>query len=512
MKRFMKYMILLYLVFAFPSCDILDENPKDFVSPQNFYNTEDEVTSALFGVYSMLHNTYIGDAERIFIGDLGVDVMICRDQPHKNVYQFYMMESPTVEMTQIWQSFYQGIGAANMVIARTASSSLRSEFKSQVIAEAKVLRAFFYHGLITLWGDVPMWLEELNLEQVATLPRTSRSTLIQQLYTDFDSALAWLPDKYDSDNLGRVTRWAAEGLWARIALLENDWDKAYELSSDIIQHSPHELLKEYADVFDWKNKFNKELMLVIPCLTDIQGSTIHSFCSPRGRDEAAAFLPLFQKGLKAIRPDGVIVGSTTELFEGWGMFCTSETYLASFEEGDRRKALMDWSSLEMTDGSIIPFNGGDGGGKGHYTLKWSAFGEKANNGSRDIHHIRLAEMYLIHAEAANELNKHEEAVAGLNVLRERAFGDSLHNYPSSLTKNAIKQAIVNENKWELGGEGLRRWYLNHWGFDYLNDAVQSMKDENPKGAQNIRPHHILFKIPVEEFVKNPNLGDNNPGY
>ena len=505
-------MVLLQLALSVSSCHILDEHPKDFISPQNFFHTEDEVESALFGVYSMLHNTYIGDAERIFIGDLGVDVMLCRDQPHKNVYQFYQMESPTVEMTQMWRSYYQGIGAANMVIARTQSSNLKDEFKSKVIAEAKVLRAFFYHGLITLWGDVPMWLEELDLDVVATLPRTPKKTIIQQLYTDFESALACLPGEYDAENLGRITCWAAKGLWARIALFENDWERAYELSADVIHHSPHALLKEYADVFNWKNKFNKELMWVIPCLTDVHGSTIHSFCSPRGRDEAGAFIPLFDEGLKAIRPDGAVVGSPTELFEGWGMFCTSEAYLASFDAEDKRKVLMDWNSLTMTDGRVVRFNGGDGGGKGHYTLKWSAFGEKANNGSRDIHHLRLAEMYLIHAEAANELNKPEEAVADLNVLRERAFGNALHNYAVSLNKNEIKQLIVNENKWELGGEGLRRWYLNHWGFEYLNAAVQSMKDENPKGAQHIKPHHTLFKIPVEEFVKNPNLGTNNPGY
>lgn len=141
-----------------------------------------------------------------------------------------------------------------------------------------------------------------------------------------------------------------------------------------------------------------------------------------------------------------------------------------------------------------------------------AFDEKANNGSRDIHQIRLGEIYLILAEAANELNQPNEAIEALNKLRERAFGDNAHNYASTLSKEEIKKAIVNENKWELAGEGVRRWYLIHWGYDYLYNAVQALKNENPQAANNIKPHHILFKIPEEEFIKNPNLGNNNPGY
>ena len=133
------------------------------------------------------------------------------------------------------------------------------------------------------------------------------------------------------------------------------------------------------------------------------------------------------------------------------MFNSTKNLLASYEDGDKRKEIMDWHSLTLSDGSIVTFDGGDGGGTGHYTLKWMAFDEKANNGSRDIHQIRLGEIYLILAEAANELNQPNEAIEALNKLRERAFGDNAHNYASTLSKEEIKKAIVNENKWELAG-------------------------------------------------------------
>lgn len=514
MKALVKFVLFLNMIMSFSSCNLLEENPKDFVTPENFYKTEDETLAALYGVYQFMHKDIIGGYMKIFIGDLGVDEMLCRPMIRLDVCQYYQMESPTIEYSDCWREHYNAIGAANMLINKVTLSTLNEDFKSKVISEAKTLRAFYYFGLVLMWGDVPFWLDPLDINVVSSLPRTSKSEIINQLNTDLDEASEILPDSYDSSNIGRLTKWAAKALQARINLMENNWEKAYELSNDIIDNSPHELLSNYNDVFNFRNKDvnNKEMIFLVSCVSDIHGSNIHTFCSPRVADESAKFDKLFNNGLTTIRPDGVVVSKSNQLFQGWGMFATSESLLDSYEVGDRRKEMMDWNGQTMSDGTFVAFDGGNGGGSGHYTLKWAAFDEKSNNGSRDVHQIRLAEIYLIKAEAANELGKYSEAIEALNILRERAFGDSNHNYSSSMSKEEIKRAIVNENKWELAGEGVRRWYLCHWGYDYLYEAVQSLKVENPKAASNIKPHHVLFKIPVEEFIKNPNLGENNPGY
>ena len=77
--------------------------------------------------------------------------------------------------------------------------------------------------------------------------------------------------------------------------------------------------------------------------------------------------------------------------------------------------------------------------------------------------------------------------------------------------NDFQRAVIDENRWELGGEGMRAWYLKHWGFDELKKAVEFVKDTNPVAYKNIKEHHMLYKIPEEEIVKNPNLVQN-PGY
>lgn len=525
MKKYFIYILLGILPLGYSSCDILELDPKSFTSPDNFYKTEEEITSALYGAYGTLHDLYLGDYEKIFTADMGVDIMISRQSPRIDVYNYYNMESLTTEWSERWRAHYNAIATINMVIKRTRNSFVDEDFKNQVIAEAKVLRAYIYHDLVLLWGGVPMWLDELDLEHVANLPRSSKEEVIKQIYDDFDTAIPYLPDSYSKEELGRITSWAAKSLWARVCLLENNWQNAYDLSCDIIKNSGHGLMDNYSAIFDMKQKFNKELIFVVPSRTDASGSAISTFANPRAKDEQTKLNPLFKKGYKTLRYDGVEVEKSSDLFYGWGMFNTTEHYLKSFESGDTRKAMVDWSSQILVndlngDGDyddkdetkIIKFSGGDGGGSGHYMLKWYTWGETKNNGSRDVHLMRLGEVYLIKAEAANELNKPDDAIRTLNELRKRAFNDELHYYPETYTKDEIKQAIVNENKWELGGEGLRRWYLLHWGYEYLEKAVKDLAEENPKAAANIRPHHVLFKIPVEEFVKNPNLGSNNPGY
>lgn len=528
MKKIFQYILFFNLICSYSSCDILEVNPKDFTAPDNFYSTEEELTSALYGVYFYMNDTYIGEYNNIILGDLGTDVTYSRAGEFVPVFQYYNMEAPTIEFSDAWRVHYTAIGAANMVINRAQKSSVEGTYKDQVIAEAKVLRAYFYHNLVLLWGDVPLWTDEFDIDVMPTLPRSPKTEVIEQIYDDLDKAIPNLPDNYAPEQLGRITSWAAKALWARVSLLQSDYQTAYAQANDVIGHSPHALLTNYADVFDWHNEFNSELIFVTPRQRDCQGSTIHTSVSPQLNKERVVFDPLFKKGQTALRPDGKTVSSSDNLFQGFGNFVSYSSYVNSFEEADTRVGMVSWNSLKMSNGKTVSLKGI--GKSNHYILKWMAFDEPNKNGGRDIHHIRLAELYLILAEAANELDLPEEAVAALNEIRKRAFGNDSHNYKYTndesyeyklADKEAIKEAIINENKWELGAEGLRRWYLNHWGYDYLYKALQSLETvnnkgeivkENEKGLKNIKPHHVLFKIPAQEFVKNPNLGYNNPGY
>lgn len=78
MKRIFKYILVLALSFSYSGCDILEVNPKDFTSPENFFKTKDELTMGLYGVYFYMNNIYIGEYNNIILGDLGTDVTYSR--------------------------------------------------------------------------------------------------------------------------------------------------------------------------------------------------------------------------------------------------------------------------------------------------------------------------------------------------------------------------------------------------------------------------------------------------
>uniref|UniRef100_UPI0032163DDF RagB/SusD family nutrient uptake outer membrane protein n=1 Tax=uncultured Draconibacterium sp. TaxID=1573823 RepID=UPI0032163DDF len=508
--KFKYYIIILLSVIMISSCEnALVEKPFSFTAPTQFFNTEDEVEAALYGAYNFFHYDWIGGFHILQMGDLGTDVGLTRPLAFYDVYQRWNMDNLTVDYRNAWLQRYQGISSVNLVISRVENSDFSDAFKNEIIAEAKFIRAYFYNQLYLMYGGVPLWTNELtDLDKVANLPRSSAEEVFAQIIMDLEFAEEFLPSTREANERGRVTKWAAKGLMARVYLFDDQWKNAKDKAEEIINESPHTLISDLQELFDFKNRFNSELIHVINKETDIKGSKVHSFSSPRGRDENGKLLDITTNGV--IRPDGIVVKTTNELFQGWGVYQAVKEHYDSFESGDRRKSLW-WHELKREDGTVTVMDGGTSGSGGYYNLKWLAFDEEANNGSRDVHMQRLAELYLISAEAENELNGPTVAAySRINEIRRRAFGDTEHDL-SGLSKDEFRNAIIRENRWELGGEGHRRWYLIHWGWEVLNAAVQSVAVSNPIGASNIKPHHMLFKISDEEIIVNPNI-EQNPGY
>lgn len=507
------YLYIIGFAFILTSCEsFLREEPRDFISPDLFFNTQEEIESALLGVYNHLHNHQIGDFAWLFRGELGADVAVARNILRYNVYQYYEMESLPTQVVDAWRVHYKAIGDANMVINRTAESTFPESFKNEIIAEASFLRAFYYFKLTLMWGDVPLWLNEItgsNLSEISLLPRTSQKEVYKQIIEDLVFASGNLPDNQTQTQLGRITKWAAKGLLAKVYLFDEQWEKSSQTAQEVISNSPHELLSDFASVFDKDNSWNKELMFVLPCMTDVRGNYMHTVVAP-----AASWEPINHdyNESQIIRPDGVTATKNSEFIQGWGVYYLATEYMESFAEGDKRKAATGWNYVMTTKGDTIFFREKNEG-TAYYNLKWIAFDEREVNGDKDIIHLRLGEIYLILAEAENEWHNAPTSLSynAINTIRRRAFGDELHDIPQGLSKDEFKRAIIDENKWELGGEGVRGWYLRHWGFEELKRAVESIKGTNSVAPRNLKEHHMLYKIPEEELIKNPNLTQNK-GY
>jgi starch-binding outer membrane protein, SusD/RagB family len=494
-------LISIIIILLLTACnEMLIEEPRDIMDPAQFFNTDDELISVVNGIYSRgvfyIFNAGDGTNNYGYISHWGTDIARPTGGREPNfaphVYTFSSSEDGNIRAS--WQTFYRTIADANVVISKAEENkdNFSAEVYDQSVGQAKFLRAQFYYILTNYWGDVPMWLDELNINEVVELPRTPVADIYNQMITDLTDASSKLPSIWEGANKGRASKWAAMMLLTKVYMLQGDWNKAKAAAGSIINDSPHTLMPEYGNIFGIENEYNNEIIWEADFQQDINRSNRPSRFTPRGVDE-----PKF---------------GPTEIdyiFQGFGLLTSTNEFIASFDPDDQRIPFYNLNGVyDDPDGDGVYDNWVQF--KFRYVEKNIDHGSPRGNSGLNSIIYRLADAYLMYAEAENEINgPTADAYAKINAIRDRAFGDNPEKRLSGLTKEEFRNAIMDERKWELAFEYHRRWDLKRWG--KLGEAVQSIAKTNPLGAQNFRPYHVLFPIPFQEIDLNPNLTQND-GY
>ena len=141
--------------------------------------------------------------------------------------------TPAIE--SMWIHLYTGVGRANDLLKSLdkASGVVNKEFLLQVEAEARFLRAYFYHHLVELFGDVPLLTQTPFMEE-ANIAKSSKLTIVDQIIEDLQFAKDNLPLSWQGDNIGRITKGAATLLMARVALYNCRFELAATASEEIM--------------------------------------------------------------------------------------------------------------------------------------------------------------------------------------------------------------------------------------------------------------------------------------
>lgn len=504
MKKITFFSIVLLLSV---SCDdILQEEPKNIISANQFFTNEAEAEAAVFGVYGTL-TSHDGNFLRWFdtYKQQGSELLFtARPMPNTRLFAVNDLDVSNSQVLNIWQVFYQGIKDANLVINRISDSSLPDGVKNYLVAETKFLRALFYYNLTKFWGDVPYWTDELEIDVISQIGMTSREEIWASLLTELDEVEDVLPAGTQEENGGRASRWSAKMLKARIYMWQEDWSSAIGELESIAQESPHRLLDNYGDVFRGGNELNDEVIFAAEFLVDQHVANKLTFYRPRTVEES---IP------------------NPGWFNGAPIFTPYESYALSFSENDLREPYCIMKTLE---GQPFNFN---------YMPKFMRTTapesdplmeepERRYNSSIPFLLMRLADAYLLLSEAENELNgPSPKAYQYINAVRNRAGLNGL----SGLSQQELREVIYQERAWELAGEGEgRRIDLIRWGIyvetiKALPDAERAAIDGNPtvsefykskalfevdKQAGLVSEKHRLLPIPASEIEKNPNLVQN----
>ena len=225
MKNITIITALFILLAAGSSCkkDLLDTQPTDKYNEGNFWNSEAAVTAALSGCYNPL------TTDGLFGGDatpLWEETASPNAYNYSNAMGFNLIAEGRQQssddgiIAQRWHDSYVGIGRCNSFFANVDNVEMSADTKTRMKGEVHFLRGLYYFMLVYYYGDVPLILEEPDLNTQADLPRSPREEVVAQIIKDLDSAALVLPAKYSGGDIGRATKGAALALKARILLYE----------------------------------------------------------------------------------------------------------------------------------------------------------------------------------------------------------------------------------------------------------------------------------------------------
>jgi hypothetical protein len=476
--------LLLSVLFLF-SCNKLVEipEPKDTLTTVKVFTNDAQAQSAMAGVLSAMINGL--DKANAKLGANSFSngqVTIFNASSADETTFFGIGEDPygSNSLTAgvqdgIWASAYQAIYGANAIIegiAASTSPDLRTKTRVELAAEAKFIRAFSYFYLINNYGDVPLSLT-IDFNQTVNLPRAAVAVVYQQIINDLLDAIKGLPADYATaaGERIRVNKWGAKAMLARVYLFTGNNTEAVNAATEVIgQTALYQL-----ETTDLNRVFLKNSLEAIWQLQQNSATPDLGTATREGYNS----LPNATSGVNS--------GLSTNL-------------LNAFEPGDLRRSA--WvNRVEFPKGS------------GTYYMYASKYKTGADNrviGTKPQVEpteyymvLRLAEQYLIRAEAAAIGGQTGSAIDDLNVIRRRA---GLGELSKTLTKEQVLAAVAKERQTELFMEWGHRWMdLKRTG--KAEEVLSAIPQKQPwKGS-----YQLLYPIPIEEIRKDHFL-TQNPNY
>lgn len=476
MNRYAKYTLaalLLAVAAIHIGCEkMLTENPKTVLSPGGILTNPDGYEAVAKGMYASFP-MYV-----TFTHELIVDIYRAPDAGVEQAMPIYS-NNPTpsyYNARDAWNGPYGVVKNANFLLEYLPDAPLDDAKRAQLTAEARLLRAYAFFDLVQLFGDVPMPTKVAPSYAELQLPRTPQNEVYNLIVDDLLFAESNLPDEAPQE--GRVYKAVATALLARVYLtmagnplnLTDYYVQARDKALAVIKDGRFALVGDYAAVFH-NEAYTTESIWERQFVPGRGGNGLHNaMCTTEG-----------------YRP----------------VLMPTDAFINSFPAGDRRRAWGIQQNYAAPNGPLrLPFF--------HKFVDTDLIDREVGpsqamvSWSRPI--VRLAEMYLIAAEAENEINGPTDAYPYVNEIRKRARmdkGDAAHVPDlAGLTKEQFRAAMINERNWELHAEGLGWQTMKRTNtFSRIQEARGSSLNV-PIGAYN-----QTWLIPIEEITTN-NIAQN----
>ena len=525
-----KYIFFLVILGLSCSKDFMDRPPEDALTIDNFYKTEEQVNASTAALYGFPWFE-ITDKALWTIGEIYSGNMRYTHADHGQFFVFGV--TPTNQfVVEAWNSLFRVIAHSNSVINNVpekAGESVSKSLKLRVVGEARYMRAVAYFYLIRLFGPVPIIENNSEIVFESVIPKNRVEDVFQLAIKDLEYATQNCPESYSGNDVGRITKWAAEAMLAKVYLSRAGWnqngtrnqadlDSAAQYAGDVINKSGLKLVTNYADLFKYGDEYeNSEESLFalqwVACQLWGTQNTTQAFWAKNS--------------------------TLTGTGDGWGLDLAPTIDLQdAYEAGDLRR-----HATIMQDGDYYPELLQNQGG---YTYVVAPDDDEPESGTfanvrkyivgtpddneEDVCSMsnglntymqRLSDVYLIYAEAIlgnNASTSDENAINAFNTVRNRAglAGKSSITFDDILHERRIEFAFESSYWFDLVN-------LHYWNSQKAIDIIKNQErgsyywDNGVKTLESykveiVNDNDFTLPIPVSELDQNPLLGDDPVPY
>jgi hypothetical protein len=523
----MKNYKIIALIFAgavlLPGCnpDLLNTIPNDRVSSEIYWKTENDAVLASNAVYTYLE-TAANFTNWDAMSDIGHVTLGWREESLMEKGSF---DATFAKILNEWNDAYKGIQAANAFLSNVDKIPVTDQAKiDQLKGEVRTLRAYFYTKLAILYGDVPLVISNITVEESRALTRTPVAQVWDFISKEYTESAALLP--VSQADKGRVTKGAALALNARALLYAGRFKEAATAAKQVMDLNVYSLYPSYENLFSYAAENNTEVMFDKQSIKDIQSNNIFSLTTPNSVfPQVNSFVPT------KLAVDAYQTINGKAITDPASGFDPKNPYV---NRDPRLKFSIYVLGSELPNGKIYnskPDSGtGDAIGNsenststGFNTRKYlnKEDIQQPNNGGINLILMRYAEILLIYAEGKIEANELDQSVLdAINKVRSRPDV----NMPpvTKLGSQAEMRKIVrNERQVELAFEGLRYFDIRRWriaesvvpgilyGMTYTETGGELKTVSIPAFVKIFnKDRDYLWPIPQREKELNPGLTQN----
>ncbi|MCD6355627.1 MAG: RagB/SusD family nutrient uptake outer membrane protein [Prolixibacteraceae bacterium] len=501
MKIYIKTLVLtLFVSSIFFSCEenILDKQPLDQLSTENFWTTPEDVDLALAGVYNKA--TTWSSADHICEFDDNTDNGT--DRKINQAFLTYGNLNPaSSEIKNYWNRSYHEIAGCNYFLENVEKvEGLNAAKKAEMNAEVRFLRAFTYFNMSQYYGGVPLVDKLLTMEESITINTSSKTDIENFVLSELDAIVNDLPATRPSGEHGIIVKAAALAVKGRLLMAEQKWTEAATTYKTIIDLGVHQIDPQYAELFNGKNEESSEIIFSRKYLAGEIANSTQLYYRPNV-DGGWHHMNPYQSLVDAyLCTDGLSI-EESPLYDpmhpvvknGVNYRDPRLLYTVFYPGISIIKGKVYQGNPDSTSvvGDVFTY---DAGMTGYCLQKYvdNDYSGDVYSSGVDIPIIRYAEVLLSYLESkinAGDAIDQNLLDLTINAVRGRASVGMPAVTETDPTK--LMKILKQERRVELAWEGLRYWDLNRWG-----EAAKKLSNQTMYGIKITDDPSNYTRFPV----------------